>query len=205
MFSKTSSSSYPAQMNSADRTVTINLPTSPHPNPSQAAEIAAFQYQQELLADFFSGGAAPRPRPPPPASSSDHSSQITSQASSYGSTGKKSKWGSMLVERDAAKAKANAVTNVYPEPTTLSKRMFQFGFACPLLWLMGAVFLFRPPRPRIEHEGLPVNSAEERGRRIAVYELAEERWAWRCLWGSVATVVIVSAVVIGAVLGTRSH
>ena len=50
-----------------------------------------------------------------------------------------------------------------------------------------------------------MNSAEERGRRIAVYELTEAKWARRCLWALVATVVIVPAVVVGAVLGTRNH
>ncbi|PIL26256.1 hypothetical protein GSI_12012 [Ganoderma sinense ZZ0214-1] len=193
MFSKSrsSTSSYPAQMNAADRTVTIALPTSTHPaspSPTRADQIAVFQYQQELLEDFFSGGAAPRPRPPQ-LSTSSHSSHSHSHSASSKS---KTKWGAVLSDRDA-KAKA-AGAAAYPEPTTLSKRMFQFGFVCPLLWLFaGVVFSFRPPRPRIEHEGLPVNSAEERGRRIAVYRAAEERWRKRCVvaWMTFMIVVII--------------
>ncbi|KAM5537302.1 hypothetical protein V8D89_009032 [Ganoderma adspersum] len=189
--SRSSTSSYPAQMNAADRTVTIALPTSTHPaspNPTRAEEIALFQYQEELLADFFSGSAAPRPRPPPPASSSGHSHSSHSHSSSKSKT----KWGAVLADRDA-KAKASA--SAYPEPTTLSKRMFQFGFACPLLWLAGVVFVFRPPRPRIEHEGFPVNSEEERARRLAVYKQAEERWAKRCWWAFAGFLIVVIVVV----------
>ena len=75
--------------------------------------------------------------------------------------------------------------------------------ACPLLWLVGAAFLIRPPRPRIEHEGLPVNSEEERGRRIAVYEAAEARWAWRCWYAWLPAMTVIPIVVAGVVLGTR--
>ncbi|KAI1795396.1 hypothetical protein LXA43DRAFT_1058538 [Ganoderma leucocontextum] len=185
MFSKSrsSTSSYPVQMSAADRTVTIALPTATHPNPAQAAELAAFQYQQELLADFFSGSAAPRPRPPPPASPSGHS-----HSSHSASSKSKTKWGAVLIDREReAKTKANG----------------NFGFACPLLWLAGVVFLFYPPRPRIEHEGLPVSSAEELGRRVAVYEAAEVRWARCCLLAWVIFMAVVPVVVAAAVLGAR--
>ena len=60
------------------------------------------------------------------------------------------------------------------------------------------MLLCRPPRPRIEHEGVSVSSAEERARRLKVYKRAEERWGSRCLtaW-LVFMAVVIMAVLVG--------
>ena len=75
----------------------------------------------------------------------------------------------------------------------------------PLLWLVGAVFLFHPPRSslKLEQEGLPVHAVAERERRLAAYRAAEEKWAKRCLWAWVAVVCVAVVVALGAAMGSK--
>ena len=66
-------------------------------------------------------------------------------------------------------------------------------------WLVGAVFLFHPPRSslKLEQGGLPVHAVAERERRLAAYRAAEEKWAKRCLWAWVAVVCVAVVVSVG--------
>ena len=74
----------------------------------------------------------------------------------------------------------------------------------PLLWLVGAVFLFRPPAPRVELADLPVHAAMERERRLMAYAIAEEKWAKRCLWAWVAFLCVVAVAAGGVAIAIRS-
>ena len=74
---------------------------------------------------------------------------------------------------------------------------------CPLLWLVGAVFLFRPPAPRAFLAALPLHSPDECSRRVAAYRAVEEKWSKRCLWAWVLFVCVVVVVVPGAVMAGR--
>ena len=76
---------------------------------------------------------------------------------------------------------------------------------CPLLWLVGAVFLFRPPTPRVDPDALPVYAKAERARRISAYAAAEERWAKRCLWAWVAVLCVVSVAAGGVAYAVRGR
>ncbi len=73
---------------------------------------------------------------------------------------------------------------------------------CPLLWLVGA-FIFFYPTPQPEMASLPVQSTEERERRLAVYRTAEAKWAKRCLWAWVCVMGIVPIIAVTAVLANK--
>ena len=78
---------------------------------------------------------------------------------------------------------------------------------CPLLWLVGAVFLFRPPTPcaDLDAQPLPVYAKAEHARRISAYAAAEERWAKRCLWAWVAVLCVVSVAAGGVAYVVRGR
>ncbi|KAG6914988.1 hypothetical protein DXG01_014022 [Tephrocybe rancida] len=74
-----------------------------------------------------------------------------------------------------------------PEPVTLAKYLFKFGFLFPPFWIMGAWILWSPlraPNSDSDTEGgwMADKSELERKRVIAEMRKTEVRWALRCLW-----------------------
>ncbi|KAI0705963.1 hypothetical protein C8T65DRAFT_740690 [Cerioporus squamosus] len=172
--------------------VTVVPPSPLPPTHQQTSTLATLQYQEGLIADFWSGSAARAPSPP--TSSSSHTSSMGSAG------GKKIKWGNAIRVREAERSTR---TQVLPdEPKTRARLFFLVGFVCPLLWLAGAFILFYPT-PQPEMASLPVHSTQERGRRLAVYRKAETKWAKRCLWAWVCVMAIVPVIVVAAVLANK--
>ncbi|KAH9916563.1 uncharacterized protein BXZ73DRAFT_105758 [Epithele typhae] len=172
----------------------------PHTTPpAYPSELATLQYQQDLLRDFWSGSAAgPLPPPPVPVAVSPTSPDASRSSSFDLGEGQKTKWGSVILGR------SHIALAAAPVPKPLSRTLFLFGFLCPLLWFVGAFFLFRPPAPRaVELNALPFYTVGERERRVAAYRATEERWAKRCLWAAVAVLAIAAFVAGGAVMAAR--
>lgn len=98
--------------------VTVVPPSPVPPTHQQASTLATLQYQQSLMADFWSGSAARAPSPP--------TSSTTSHSSSVGSAGgKKSKWANAIMVREAERS---ARTQAYSEPKTRARLFFLLGF-----------------------------------------------------------------------------
>ncbi|KAH9925694.1 uncharacterized protein BXZ73DRAFT_91094 [Epithele typhae] len=200
-FSKTKSSA-PAPHTRASSAAS---PTTTATPPAYPSELATLQYQQDLLRDFWSGSAAgPLPPPPVPVAVSPTSADASRSSSFDLGEGQKTKWGSVILGR------SHIALAAAPVPKPLSRTLFLFGLTiaphtvCPLLWFVGAFFLFRPPAPRaVELNALPFYTVAERERRVAAYRAAEERWAKRCLWAAVAVLAIAGFVAGGAVMAAR--
>ncbi|KAI0742445.1 hypothetical protein C8Q80DRAFT_1122723 [Daedaleopsis nitida] len=222
MFSSSSSPSSQTQPNApppmrpsntaTPATLTPLTPPAPAHRHGQPSPLATLQYQQDLLADFWSGSAARTPRPPrasspspPPRSSSSTHSHSRSYSETHESVGRsgsgkgmgkgKTKWAQAIQVRERRAHEEEGL----PEPRTAARTMFLFGFLCPLLWFAGAVLLFFPRTPAVEMAHIDVAVHSERSRRAK----AEERWARRCLWACVCVLAAVPVVVLGVVLARR--
>ncbi|RPD53665.1 hypothetical protein L226DRAFT_350586 [Lentinus tigrinus ALCF2SS1-7] len=172
--------------------VTVVPPSPVPPSHQQESTLATLQYQQSLMADFWSGSAARAPSPP--TSSSTHTTSTGS------SGGRKSKWANAIMVQEAERS---ARMQVMPEPKTRARLFFLLGFVFPLSWLLGASLLFYTPTPHPEITSLPVHSTEERERRLAAYHKAETKWAKRCLWAWMCVMAIVPVIVVAAVLASK--
>ncbi|CUA77683.1 hypothetical protein RSOLAG22IIIB_06719 [Rhizoctonia solani] len=100
-----------------------------------------------------------------------------------------------------------------PEPNTVSKYLFWYGFACPLFWLFGAIIFFTAPRPLansrrtsadVEASGNPISSMFAQGGsrnswrlRSLHVQLVERRWSLRCLYAWITLLVLIFCLVIG--------
>ncbi|KAG6806475.1 hypothetical protein H0H92_011185 [Tricholoma furcatifolium] len=77
-----------------------------------------------------------------------------------------------------------------PEPVTLAKYLFKFGFLFPPFWVLGAWILWSPlraPSSDADSEGgwMANKTESERQRVLADVRKAEVRWALYCLWSFV--------------------
>ncbi|CAE6437835.1 unnamed protein product [Rhizoctonia solani] len=100
-----------------------------------------------------------------------------------------------------------------PEPDTVSKYLFWYGFACPLFWLFGAIIFFTAPRPSsdsrrtstdVETSGNPISSMFAQGGtrnswrlRSLHVQLAERRWSLRCLYAWITLLVFILCLILG--------
>ncbi|KAG5652180.1 hypothetical protein H0H81_005979 [Sphagnurus paluster] len=88
-----------------------------------------------------------------------------------------------------------------PEPLTLARYLFMFGFLFPPFWIMGAWILWSPlraPSDETDPEAwMPEKTEAERKHILEGMRRVEVRWALRCLWA----IVILSLVAIGAGVG----
>ncbi|KAG6848029.1 hypothetical protein H0H93_004068 [Arthromyces matolae] len=94
-----------------------------------------------------------------------------------------------------------------PEPVTLAKYLFKFGFLFPPFWIIGAWILWSPLRaPSSDSDAELAWMADktefERERVIADMRKAEVRWALRCLWALLILILLgaIAGIVIWAVL-----
>ncbi|KAF5379806.1 hypothetical protein D9615_005681 [Tricholomella constricta] len=81
-----------------------------------------------------------------------------------------------------------------PEPLTLARYLFKFGFLFPPFWIMGAWILWSPlraPSDETDPEGwMPEKTEAERKRIIEEMRKVEVRWALRCLWALLIFVLL---------------
>ncbi|KAG5653014.1 hypothetical protein H0H81_002707 [Sphagnurus paluster] len=95
-----------------------------------------------------------------------------------------------------------------PEPLTLARYLFKFGFLFPPFWIMGAWILFSPlriPSDVTDPEGqwMAEKSEIERQHILDRMRSAEIRWARRCLW-AIIVFILVAVAGIAAWAVTRS-
>ncbi|KAF8071673.1 hypothetical protein FPV67DRAFT_890127 [Lyophyllum atratum] len=82
-----------------------------------------------------------------------------------------------------------------PEPLTLARYLFKFGFLFPPFWIMGAWILLSPlqaPSDEIDVEGgwMADKTDAERKRVLEEMRKTEVRWAKRCLWALIVLVLL---------------
>ncbi|KAG5653012.1 hypothetical protein H0H81_002705 [Sphagnurus paluster] len=93
-----------------------------------------------------------------------------------------------------------------PEPLTLARYLFKFGFLFPPFWIMGAWILWSPlraPSDETDPEGwLPEKTETERKRILEEMRRVEVRWALRCLWSIIifTLLAIIAAVATWAIM-----
>ncbi|KAF8323033.1 hypothetical protein DL93DRAFT_2223005 [Clavulina sp. PMI_390] len=91
--------------------------------------------------------------------------------------------------------KSNRVTtDDGPEPKTLARSLFFYGFIFPLFWLIGAGILFADLRyhQTAEEFAEDPRTHEERVADLKVLRAAEVRWAWYSLYAIVLLVLAVA-------------
>lgn len=66
------------------------------------------------------------------------------------------------------------------------------------------MFLCFPRKPSVVLDSLPRQSTQERERRVAMYRVAEDKWAKRCLWAWVVVMAIASVLAVAVVVATKS-
>lgn len=105
--------------------------------------------------------------------------------------------GSITITYDEKKSDSEShrtTTNDGPEPKTLARALFQYGFLMPLFWFFGAAILFMD----LAYHQTPAELAEdprtpdERKADLAVLRRAEVRWAWRSLYAIVLLLLTVT-------------
>ncbi|KAG6864467.1 hypothetical protein C0991_009300 [Blastosporella zonata] len=93
-----------------------------------------------------------------------------------------------------------------PEPATLAKYLFKFGFLFPPFWIMGAWVLWSPLRAPssdsdVEGGWMADKTESERTRVIEEMRKTEIRWALRCLW-ALLILVLLTVIAVMVVLHT---
>jgi len=141
-----------------------------------AAYYSPLQAQEDQLADFFGARRSNRTRTaaaiPPPYSSSDDS---------------------------IGKLPTYEVNE--PEPSTLARFMFLYGFLFPPFWLMGIVILCSELRPTQDWE--TGKTEAQKARLLAEMRLTEVKWAKRCVWALLALTLVIATIVVAAVFAKR--
>ncbi|KDN40593.1 hypothetical protein RSAG8_08065, partial [Rhizoctonia solani AG-8 WAC10335] len=100
-----------------------------------------------------------------------------------------------------------------PEPDTVSKYLFWYGFACPLFWLFGSIIFFTSPRPSsgsrppstaVGATDNPRSSVLSQGgmgsgRRLRSLhmQVAERRWSLRCLYAWIILIIFIVCLMLG--------
>ncbi|KAI0707971.1 hypothetical protein C8Q76DRAFT_860148 [Earliella scabrosa] len=92
-------------------------------------------------------------------------------------------------------------TQVSDQPT-LAMYLFKFGFLFPLFWLAGAFILLSPLRAPEDWE--TTKPEYERQELIESMRRTELKWAKRCLYALIITILLVAIIVLGVVFATRS-
>ncbi|KAG5721029.1 hypothetical protein E4T56_gene17959 [Termitomyces sp. T112] len=74
-----------------------------------------------------------------------------------------------------------------PEPVTLAKYLFNFGFLFPPFWILGSCILWLPLHAPTNHSNVEIAwmaDKSELGRQRVIAEMrrVEICWALRCLW-----------------------
>ncbi|KAF6756746.1 hypothetical protein DFP72DRAFT_810150 [Ephemerocybe angulata] len=92
--------------------------------------------------------------------------------------------------------------SAYAEPITLAMYLFKFGFLFPPFWIFGAFILLSPLREPPTSEASPVWMPEkteaERQQIIEQMRTVEIKWAKRCLYALLITLVLAGLAVVGA-------
>ncbi|KAI0769869.1 hypothetical protein C8Q74DRAFT_1201787 [Fomes fomentarius] len=94
-----------------------------------------------------------------------------------------------------------AYTQVSDQPT-LAMYLFKFGFLFPLFWIAGALILLSPLSAPEDWEAS--KPEYERKEIIESMRRTELKWAKRCLYALLTTILVVVAVVLSIVLTVRS-
>ncbi|KAI0819815.1 hypothetical protein BC628DRAFT_1331992 [Trametes gibbosa] len=176
-------------------------PTPPPAAATQPSELLALEHQSDLIGSFWGGGAHGGLRLPAAAKTSKSARGRAPPPPQEEEEGRRPRGGETSVEsfafEMAAAKHAQARTQ---EPRTLARKLFWFGFLFPLLWTVGAVFVFSPTKYAVDLERGSVADAQDMVRHKKAYRAAEDKWARRCLvgcmsfWGAV--IVVVTTVVL---------
>jgi len=85
-----------------------------------------------------------------------------------------------------------------PEPKTLARAMFLYGFMFPFFWMFGAAILFMDLRyyQTAEEAAEDPRSIDEKKADLAVLRRAEVRWAWRSLYAIISLILILATVLL---------
>ncbi|KAI0632693.1 hypothetical protein C8Q77DRAFT_1058460 [Trametes polyzona] len=158
------------------------LPTPPPVAATQPSELLALGHQNDLISNFWGGGRAYGMQIRPEERKKDRESRQPSVHH----------FRVQLEEESSA------------EPKTLARRLFWFGFAFPLLWILGAFVLFAPTQYEPDLERASVGSAQDLQRHKVAYRAAEERWARRCLIAGVSFLGAVFVIVTTVILAKKN-
>ncbi|KAI8992774.1 hypothetical protein BD414DRAFT_535356 [Trametes punicea] len=160
--------------------------SSPQPSspitPTQPSTLATLTHQNDLIANFWGGrsqGMQVRETREPPALQQ-----------------KKPRHPSL----DTFEIEDLKVT---PEPKTLARSLFLYGFLFPLLWPVGIALIFSPTKYNLDLEKGSVGSAEQMQRDKAAYRAAEEKWAKRCMWAFATLLGLLVVIIITVVLAMK--
>ncbi|KAB5592240.1 hypothetical protein CTheo_4337 [Ceratobasidium theobromae] len=101
----------------------------------------------------------------------------------------------------------------FSEPDTIAKYLFWYGFVFPPFWAIGTIVLFLPMResenigPEMAEVGghAPMSSnpraANLSSRYLTLVRVTERRWARRCAFAWVSTLLLITVLVIGLWIG----
>ncbi|KAI0655718.1 hypothetical protein C8Q70DRAFT_1057264 [Cubamyces menziesii] len=169
------------------------MPPSPV-TPTQPSTLVVLTHQHDLIADFWGGhsrGMQVRPQEAP-------ASRAHTAVDPPRNPSRNQRQTSMdTFEMDDLKAP--------PEPKTLARTLFLFGFAFPLLWLIGVAFICLPTKYDPDLESAPVGSAEQMQRHKEAYRTAEDKWAKRCLWAFIILVGLLAVVIVAIMLAKKGQ
>ncbi|OSD03848.1 hypothetical protein PYCCODRAFT_1434242 [Trametes coccinea BRFM310] len=189
----TSGSPRTARRMSTTSSLTLGAPSPQAPSPvtpTQPSTLTTLTYQNDLIGNFWGGRSQGMPVPPGP------SADPTRNPGEAANPRRKRRHASLdTFEVDDLKAP--------PEPKTLARSLFLYGFLFPVLWLAGMVLVFSPTKYDPDLERAQVNSAEEMQRHKAAHRAAEERWARRCMCASAVLLGIIVVVVLTMVLAMK--
>ncbi|KAG8954913.1 hypothetical protein FRC04_010397 [Tulasnella sp. 424] len=93
-----------------------------------------------------------------------------------------------------------------PEPQTMAKYLFQYGFLFPPFWIIGVMIFFTRLEPTPEAEC--GKSAAEQADEIELLRKAELKWSKRCafaLLGLIALVGLIVLICFAAKVGAFKH
>jgi len=154
----------------------------------------------EHLVSTPTGASAPTTHVIPPPSYVALSKQtIPSDEKSRSETD--SDFGSIVVGdvKSSESSSNNRLTNDDgPEPKTLARALFLYGFFFPLFWCLGASILFLDLAYHQTPDELAEDprTLEERKADLKVLRRAEVRWAWRSIYALVALIVSIASILL---------
>ncbi|CDO69936.1 hypothetical protein BN946_scf184836.g10 [Trametes cinnabarina] len=185
---RTSGSLRTARRASTTSSLTLGAPSPKAPSPvtpTQPSTLTTLTYQNDLIGNFWGGRSQGMQAARPPPGSPDGGGAANPRA--------KHRHASL----DTFDLKAP------PEPRTLARTLFLYGFLFPLLWLAGMVLVFSPTRYDPDLERAQVSSAEEMQQHKAAHRAAEEKWARRCMCASAVLLGLIVVVVVTIVLAMK--
>lgn len=88
-----------------------------------------------------------------------------------------------------------------PEPDTVAKQLFKYGFLFPVFWAIGTYLLFVPLQVSPDWE--EGRSPEEKEKMLADMRQTETKWAKRCFWALRIFIACLVTVIVLVVVLTR--